>query len=527
MSAAAENSPRLSVAIVACDEADVLAEAIGSVSSIADEIVVVDTGSTDGTREVALRGGARVVEHAWTDDFSAARNCALKEATGDWVLWLDAGERLEPASAAPLRAFVESEADPDKAYHLWVETPVEEPQDGFQRAARLRLIPGRPDLRYAGRVCERLHESMAALNMTVELQPWRLLRTAREHNPELKRRRAERNAKLLKLAMEDEGRQPRLLNALGDLQITLGNRGRALECFTHAVGLAEPNSTDLIEALYGLLSAHEEDQREEQFAAGMAALEVFPLDTQLLCIMGSYLQEQGQLELAARSFQTAAQHGQINPETWHLSNIGELAAFWHAVVLQLLGKDLEALNALREVAGREGATPFIGRNLLELLVKQGKHKEAMEQVDVLFAHAPREEAPERAALRTAVRGACLATEGNWPPALSFLRTAYTAGCRDAICLRSLALGHLAGGDHTGAEAYLRDWLQREPNNAEAQRYLEAAQGRSQTPGEALREAISPAGLGKIPAPPKTTDASHPLPAPHSREDTGSKRPSGN
>ncbi len=69
-----------------------------------DEIVVVDTGSTDGTREVARSHGARVVEWAWRDDFAAARNESLRHATGDWILVLDADEVLTEASGPALRA---------------------------------------------------------------------------------------------------------------------------------------------------------------------------------------------------------------------------------------------------------------------------------------------------------------------------------------------------------------------------------------------------------------------------------------
>ena len=59
-------------------------------ADLVDEIVIADTGSTDRTRELAASFGARVVEFPWCDDFGAARNASLEQATGRWVLWLDA-----------------------------------------------------------------------------------------------------------------------------------------------------------------------------------------------------------------------------------------------------------------------------------------------------------------------------------------------------------------------------------------------------------------------------------------------------
>jgi glycosyltransferase involved in cell wall biosynthesis len=94
---------KLSVCLIARNEASRLGAAIESVRGVADEIIVTDTGSTDGTAELAAGLGARVFHHAWTDDFAAARNACQVHATGDWILWLDADERLKEGSAAEVR----------------------------------------------------------------------------------------------------------------------------------------------------------------------------------------------------------------------------------------------------------------------------------------------------------------------------------------------------------------------------------------------------------------------------------------
>ena len=84
----------LSVCMIVKDEADKLPLILGDIRGVADEIIVVDTGSTDETIEIAKSAGAQVFDFPWCDDFSAARNYSLDQATGDMVLWLDADDRI-------------------------------------------------------------------------------------------------------------------------------------------------------------------------------------------------------------------------------------------------------------------------------------------------------------------------------------------------------------------------------------------------------------------------------------------------
>jgi hypothetical protein len=87
-------APTLAACLIVKNEARHLAACLDTVAGFVDEIVVVDTGSTDDTVRIAQRRGARVVRAEWTDDFSAARNAALDVATADWILSVDADERI-------------------------------------------------------------------------------------------------------------------------------------------------------------------------------------------------------------------------------------------------------------------------------------------------------------------------------------------------------------------------------------------------------------------------------------------------
>ena len=94
----------LSVCVITLNEERNLPRALRSVQGIADEIVVVDSGSGDHTKEIAREFGAKIIEHAWSD-FAAQKNFAAGAATNDWVLSLDADEELSPELRGSLLAW--------------------------------------------------------------------------------------------------------------------------------------------------------------------------------------------------------------------------------------------------------------------------------------------------------------------------------------------------------------------------------------------------------------------------------------
>jgi glycosyltransferase involved in cell wall biosynthesis len=85
-------TPSVSACLIVRDEQEAIADCLRSVAPFVSEVVVVDTGSSDGTAEVAAGLGATVLHESWSDDFSAARNRALAACHGDWVLNVDADE---------------------------------------------------------------------------------------------------------------------------------------------------------------------------------------------------------------------------------------------------------------------------------------------------------------------------------------------------------------------------------------------------------------------------------------------------
>lgn len=96
----------LTLAMIVKNESEKIGRCLESVKSIVDEIVVVDTGSTDNTKHIASTFGARIFDYQWHDDFSAARNFALEQSKGDWILILDADDYIINASRTEIDEFI-------------------------------------------------------------------------------------------------------------------------------------------------------------------------------------------------------------------------------------------------------------------------------------------------------------------------------------------------------------------------------------------------------------------------------------
>jgi glycosyltransferase involved in cell wall biosynthesis len=97
--------PTLSLSMIVKNEEKSLARCLSSVNGVVDEIVIVDTGSSDKTIEIAESYGAKIFYFDWVNDFSAARNFALSKCSGDWILYLDADEELSPDSIKEVNTY--------------------------------------------------------------------------------------------------------------------------------------------------------------------------------------------------------------------------------------------------------------------------------------------------------------------------------------------------------------------------------------------------------------------------------------
>jgi Flp pilus assembly protein TadD len=167
----------LSCCIITRDEQDLIARAIDSVRDLADEVIVVDTGSIDRTVQVAAGCGARVFETGWGGDFSEARNVSLERATKEWILVLDADEEIAREDHERIRDLIDQY--PDGAFlfdqltylhsgggfgwrELETETTMSRGASGCFRSRQIRLFRNDRSIRYSGEVCESVLDQLAS-----------------------------------------------------------------------------------------------------------------------------------------------------------------------------------------------------------------------------------------------------------------------------------------------------------------------------------------------------------------------------
>lgn len=246
------SGPLLSAVLIVRDEEELLPGCLESLSRIADEIIVHDTGSLDRTRDIARAAGATVTEGVWTDDFGAARTAALGPASGMWVLVVDADERVI-TDPALLRARL-LDADGVDGFSLRIDNLTGSAGPGY--ASWGARVLRREGLTWVGTV----HEQPLLDGAEPQLRTMPPHELALEHlgysDPDRVRAKAGRNAELAQAFLDSVASAGHfdhltVLRTLVDLGRSLMAAGRtqdAVDTFETARDLAEPASGPWLEA---------------------------------------------------------------------------------------------------------------------------------------------------------------------------------------------------------------------------------------------------------------------------------------
>lgn len=223
-----ERSLRLSLCMIVKNEEENLPRCLEPLRAVLDECIVVDTGSTDRTKEVAAGLGAKVFDFPWRDDFSAARNESLRRATADYLLWLDADDRVDPAEVCKL-AQLKKMLPPRKNRAFYLVVKNQSPVDGETPFYQMRIFPRLPGVFFEGRVHEQIFHRLPRLGIQL-VQTEITIRHTGYPDAAAVMRKSERNLRIIREELALAPENPLLhYNAAR----TLAGIGRQAEAIGH------------------------------------------------------------------------------------------------------------------------------------------------------------------------------------------------------------------------------------------------------------------------------------------------------
>jgi tetratricopeptide (TPR) repeat protein len=437
---------RISLCMIMRDEEGHLARCLRSVEGVADEIVIVDTGSTDASVAIAESFGARVLHEPWRGDFAAPRNTAIDAATGDWILVLDADEELVDGHA--LRELLHDE---DIEGYCLREVNFIGEELGIESVVNsaFRLFRNRPQYRYEGALHEQIMGKVDPAGgactrfVGVEIHHYGYL--------EPTSRAKEKTDRNMAIVMEEVARKPKdsftLFNAGVEYQRT-GRFDEALAYFQRAFA-----TLPSLRAYYASLllrnivaTLHAMEREEEALDVLRDALEAYPDFTDLHYLAGQIHTSRREYREAVRSFRRAIELGDHGGDRY-LAQAGMGSFYsWHALgaLYGVMGDTHEAVRAYRRaVATARGfyAAPLV--KLAAALLESDDPETVREYLTGILPEARRADS-----LR--VLGQVFVAEGHPAHALACLEEARGLRPGDDSHAIVLADAHIRLGDAGGA-----------------------------------------------------------------------------
>ncbi len=280
--------------MIARNEELMLPDCLQSVRPIASEIIVVDTGSTDKTRQIAIDHGALVYDYPWTDDFSDARNQALSKAKYPWILSIDADERLENPDI--LAATFELAQEQVGGFLLEVCSHSRR-KDGTSDVFKihlLRLFRNNPKIRFEGAIHEQVLESILGNNWKISSSGIKLQHLGYDLSPENMLKKQYRNLGLLDQALFTDSKNAYLLFQRAKTYLAIGNLSLAERDIKSAISLAGSQSSVLPQALnYGGIIAFQSKNLTLAAERAKKSLKIVPQQSFACYVLGEALTASG------------------------------------------------------------------------------------------------------------------------------------------------------------------------------------------------------------------------------------------
>ena len=224
----------LSICMIAKNEEHHLGDCLKSIQGFADQIVIVDTGSTDNTVKIAGSYRACVIHSDWCDDFSYSRNISLDHATKRWILWLDADDRVPLTEVEKINKL--KTAAPDRAFYLKIRNV--KPGGFGEQWFQLRMFPNHPALRFERKVHEQIGFAVKRLGLQVFRQEVRIEHVGYQ-DPEAHRLKAIRNRGILLEDLANYKDDPAYISSLGDSYFITGDFSEAIRWYQEVLKISQ------------------------------------------------------------------------------------------------------------------------------------------------------------------------------------------------------------------------------------------------------------------------------------------------
>jgi len=254
---------KISGVYIAKNEEKNLARSLESIKDTVDELILVDTGSTDNTVDVFKAYGGKVFYQQWQDDFSVPRNLALSKATGDWLILLDADESFSKNTRQNIRAVIEQAVPHTQGLLIRMinyDKDTGKAQDEFYALRIVRNIPG---LNYQGRIHEMLHVGQEHLADMQRVSGDLLTIDHTGYRAGLSQEKCRRNLALMQAAIAAGEPEERYYTYLYEAYAGLGDMEQALHYGWLDVERGRQSITYATRSYRGLMSYYAKDNSPE------------------------------------------------------------------------------------------------------------------------------------------------------------------------------------------------------------------------------------------------------------------------
>lgn len=364
----------LSLVMIVRNEELHLAKCLESLHQEVDEIIIVDTGSTDRTREIALNYTTKLYTFPWNNDFSAARNFALKQARGQWVLALDADETLE-SQPGELRSLISTDPRID-AYLLQLYNPTSENTEEYNCFQVLRLFRNNGVLRYSGSIHEQVNITAEG---TVALAPSPIIRHQALSRRERLQKRG-RNLSALQKSLRNDPDNPFLHYYLGVEWMMLNKPEHALPYLQRAY-LVLPQDLLIFRTStlrYLTIALHTSGETLKALELILEGNANYPGYADLLYLGGVFFREIAEYALSIKWLKEAIISGTPPALYSHLTGSESFSAYYQlGICYEKLGDQAQAQDAYLSSLQNNPSYIYPLYPLLNLLITQRSSRQAL------------------------------------------------------------------------------------------------------------------------------------------------------